>query len=212
MAISPGAAFARAPYAVDDAGITDMGRIQSADWFSHSDKGENLAVLGVAFTPVKSLETTFQAGRDAGQGNNVTQLTLQEKYLWHAAGADQWASSLVGGVNYNTIAGKTSGAYAYVPVTFTVTKDINFSIDGGWQYDRGADRNYATWGTNATYQATSAIGFAAEFFGRNTGRAGEQAGINWQTASQSLTVDVIYGHNIDGNSSEWGTLGLTFLY
>ncbi len=211
LTLCPAAALARSPYIVDDAGITDAGQIQIPGWFSRSDKGEDLGVAAMQFQTLKNLETTLQAARDIGNGNDVTQLTLQEKYLWHPA-ADGWTSSFAGGINYDTVAGKVSGGYAYAPFTFAVNKAVNLSLDAGWQYANGTDKNYATWGANVALKATDAIGLTGEVFGKNTGRPGEQAGISWQNAGQSFIADAVYGRDIDGNPGNWGTVGLTFVF
>jgi len=120
--LCPSAALARAPYYVDDAGIIDPGKVQSANWFSHSDTGDNLGVASAAFQTFSGFETTIQASRVFGSEGADTTATFQGKYLWHdAADSSAWGSSLAGGVNADVWRGAVSGAYAYVPVTLGVT-------------------------------------------------------------------------------------------
>jgi hypothetical protein len=97
IALRPSLAMARSPYFVDDGGITDKGKVQTAGWFSHSDKGEDQFFAAVIAQLADRLETTVEAGRDIGNGNDATSFTLQEKYQWHPPASDKdWFSSVGG--------------------------------------------------------------------------------------------------------------------
>jgi len=211
--LCPYAAMARAPYYVDDAGITDTGKIQSANWLSHSNKGDNFGAAGVAFQIVSNFETTLQTTRELGNGDSETSLTLQGKYLWRDASAPStWANSVAAGTTYDVQGGAISGAYAYIPVTFGITPAISMNGDMGWQYTRPDSRNFLMWGLNASMRATDAVSFTGEIFGKDTGRAGQQAGVSWQAPDQVIAIDLVYGHDIDGTDGNWVTTGITLLF
>jgi len=204
-------AFARDPYIVDDAGIADKGTVNSTNWLSHSNEGENIANVALAYQAFTNLETTVQATRDVGDGNNDTQFTLQEKYQWHNAPA--WQSSFTGGVTYDTIQQELSGVYAYIPVTYVVTPILSLNFNAGWEYSHPTEQTSASWGVNAALQATKTISFTAEEFGRTTGKPGQQAGIGWQPAGQTFFMgDLVYGHDINGTTGQWVTTGLSFTF
>lgn len=211
LTIAASPALARDPYIVDDAGIADKGIVNSTNWLSHSNQHENIGNMALAYQVFTNLETTVQAMRDIGAGNNDTQFTLQEKYLWHDA--PTWLSSVTGGVSYDMIDQKLAGAYAYIPLTWNVSPVFSVNLNGGWQYSHPTEQTAATWGINAAWQATKQISFTAEEFGHTSGRPGQQAGIAWQPPGQTIFIgDLVYGHDINGSDSQWITTGLSFSF
>jgi hypothetical protein len=209
-AACPPPAMARVPYIVDDAGITDKGSLLSTTWLSHSDKGENIGTVGLAYQYINNLETTVQAGRDIGNGSDDSLFTFQEKYLWHTT--PSWQSSLTGGLTYDTAQQELSGAYAYVPVTFSLTPIVSLNLDLGWQYSHPDDQNNLTWGANVSVQATKTISFTAEEFGKSSGLPGQQLGIGWQPEGQIFVGDIVYGHDITGTTGQWLTTAITLTF
>jgi hypothetical protein len=98
-----------------------------------------------------------------------------------------------------------------VPVTFNVLA-ASVSLDGGWQYSGDDDRHYATWGANISLPLDKSFSAVAEEFGKNTGHAGQQIGLSWQSQDQFILADAVYGHDIMGSPGNWVTTAIALFF
>ena len=119
------------------------------------------------------------------------------------------------GVSYDTTSDELTTVYAYIPATLRLSEIVRINVSGGWQLDNTTDRHFATYGLGFDWKLTDTITFTAETFGIiGNGETGSetqpryQAGLRYRPIDQ-FSIDLIYGHNINGENSDWVTLGTT---
>jgi hypothetical protein len=105
-----------------------------------------------------------------------------------------------------------------IPVTFRLSETMRINVNGGWLWDRTVDRHYLTYGIGFDWKFTETMQWTIEAFGQ----AGQsdipsviqprfQTGVRYRP-NEIFSVDLIYGHNISGESANWITLGTTIRF
>lgn len=209
--LSAGAHAAGGAYVVDDAAIGSTGECQVESWIAVASNGDFVGVtqpacvvqLGV---PVE-LMTTLQAVRIASEWATLT--GLQGKFILLPMGSGNLAVGMV----LNTLFDTTKGAnatFVNVPVTIKVRDDFRLNLNSGWLHDSIDDTNHFTWGGGFEWDFRQQWILIAEIYGQ-TGRLSDprmQAGLRF-TPIKSVDIDIIYGHNLQGEHASWITAGLT---
>lgn len=216
----PKLVFAAGAYLVDDGGIADPDKLQVENWYSHSNTGENIYVTNPAYQLLPNAEFAVQETYD-NSSKTINTLWPQVKYLWHKS--DNVSSSATIGVNYSSTDQRIYGHYGYSSNTVTVIdKLLDADLYVGWQNWRTTFRNdksitFLNYGVGGILHITDKLSFNPEIFQTNgtykTGpnRPATQYGLRYQT-NEHLILDLIYGHNINGNSQNWITLGVTLVF
>ncbi len=95
---------------------------------------------------------------------------------------------------------------------------MRFNFNGGWLWDRDLDRHYLTYGVGFDWKFTDVLQLTLEAFGqagdadvRSEIQPRFQAGVRYRP-NEIFSVDLIYGHNITGENSNWITLGTTMRF
>ncbi len=202
-------AHAAGPYIVDDAAIGKVGECQIESWASFSSSGDFIGFsqpacvvnLGI---PVE-ITAAFSAVRFEGDWATLT--GLQGKFILLQLGSVAVALSI------NTLFDVTRGENATsvnVPVTIKVRDDFRLNVNAGMLFDTVHDTSHLTWGGGIEWDFQPQWTAIAEVFGL-TGHQSEprvQAGIRF-APTKSIDLDIVYGHNIVGESASWITAGLT---
>ncbi len=134
---------------------------------------------------------------------------------------------LEGGSNWNLITGANTGSYLFVPATFQLRKDFRINLNVGWDYDNVTKLHYATWGAGFEWSFVKSFKLIGETYGQlgrlpavNDGNAPApdsiiepraQLGLRYMPQDK-IDIDVIYGHNINGENAHWLTLGVNLRF
>ncbi len=111
--------------------------------------------------------------------------------------------------------GEMTNAFAYAPATLRLSEVTRFNFNGGWTWDRDLNRNLATYGVGFDWKMTSILILTLETFGQYTDgpngpttRPRFQGGLRFRPVD-TLSFDVIYGRNINGEDANWITFATT---
>jgi hypothetical protein len=219
LLLCPRLLFAGGAYLVDDGAIDDKGLIQFENWFSRSSTGEDVYVINPGYQIFDNAEFSMQATfTDQSETSNT--LWPQLKYQLFNNQKDV-QSSIAVGVNYSSNGHKIYGGYAYSATTLKINEIFNIHINLGWQnwenFLNNKTVNFFTYGLGSETHLTEKLSLTAEFFTlnglRRTGQKdpGIQAGFRYLVGKTTI-LDLIYGHNINGNEQGWVTIGLSFCF
>lgn len=212
----PNLTFAAGAYLVDDGGVADANKVQVESWYSRSNSGEDIFVTNPAYQILPNAEFAVQESYSdtASTGNS---LWPQIKYLWHKS--EDISSSATFGVNYSSTNQETYGKYFYSSTTLKTTDYLDLHLYLGWQNWRHTFRNdksidFLNYGIGGEFKLSENLLFVPEIFQSNgtykTGpnRPATQFGLRY-ISNEHLILDIIYGHNINGNNMNWVTFGVT---
>jgi hypothetical protein len=211
---------ANGAYAVDAADISEVGSCKVESWFSMATNTDYSAVANPScvaniFRPV---ELSLLANRSRSDGDLST--TLSPKAKWNIAptGIGKFGVSFYAGGQFDALTGENLAAFAVVPVTYRLSETMRINLNGGWLWDRIADRHYLTYGLGFDWKFTDVLQWTIEAFGQagaadipSVVRPRFQTGVRYRP-NEIFSVDVIYGHNITGENASWLTIGTTIRF
>jgi hypothetical protein len=211
---------ANGAYAVDAADISEVGSCKLESWFSMATNTDYSAVANPScvaniFRPV---ELSVLANRSRSDGELNT--TLSPKAKWNIAptGIGKFGYSFYAGGQFDALTGENLFAFAVVPVTYRLSETMRINLNGGWLWDRFADRHYLTYGLGFDWKFTDVLQWTIEAFGQagaadipSVVRPRFQTGVRYRP-NEIFSVDVIYGHNITGENASWLTIGTTIRF
>lgn len=211
--------FAAGAYLVDDGGIVDSKEVQIENWYSRSTTGEDIYVTNPTYQLLPNAEFAIQETYDANS-QNVNSLWPQVKYLWNKS--DDISSATTVGINYSSVNDQIYGAYVYSSNTLKINDILDLHLYLGWQNWRNALRNdkstdFLNYGVGADLKLSSKFSFIPEIFYPNgtfknaDTRPATQFGLRHLT-NDHIVLDLIYGHNINGNHQNWMTCGVTVMF
>jgi hypothetical protein len=216
-------------FAVDDAEIGNPGDCEIDSWASGASN-HNFAAVTDAFCVVKlgvpiELDGIFQRTRTDGVWG--TGGTLLAKTNLIPVENHPFGLGSVGAGTWNLITGENTGGYIYIPATFQLRKDFRINLNGGWLYDNVAKIHYATWGAGFEWIFRKPFTLIGEVYGQlgrlpavDDGAAPApnaiiepraQVGLRY-TPQDKIDIDLIWGHNINGENAHWLTLGVNWRF
>lgn len=209
-ALAAGGAFV-----VDDAVIAAPGHCQVESWVSSADNGQFVAVsqpscvaeLGL---PVE-LKASFQGRRADGEWTAVT--GVQAKTVLIPVEPHKIGLGLVGGTAFDVTNGESTLTFINVPVTIELHDQLHINLNAGWAFDAVESEHHFIWGGSFEWEFATQFTAIAEIFGETGPRDAPrvQAGLRYQPV-KNIDLDLIYGHNINGENANWITAGLTVRY
>ena len=204
-------------YGVDTAEVSDPGNCKIEGWVSQGSNGDRVATANPACvvnlgTPT---EISVQAQRARGDGEWATSYSpkIKAKLLQPQIGS--WGFAAAAGVNYDATSNEVSGAFAYIPGTIRLSEIVRINANLGWQLDATSDRHFASYGLGFDWKITDTVILTGETFGilgdgetSNETRPRYQVGLRYRPIDR-YSIDLIYGHNINGEGADWVTLATT---
>jgi hypothetical protein len=99
------------------------------------------------------------------------------------------------------------------PATMRLSENMRININGGWLWDRIADRHYATYGIGFDLRTSDNVWtLTGEVFGQfgtaeipGVVQPRFQTGLRYRPIDR-FSVDVIYGRNLAGENANWVTV------
>lgn len=220
LGLSNRAWAANGAYAVDAADISETGSCKVESWLSTATNTDFSAVANPScvvhvFRPV---EVSLQTVRSRSDGDWSTSIAPKAKWNIVPTGIGKLGLSFYAGGSFDAQTGENLSGFAVVPATFRLSETMRINAIAGWLWDRGVDRHYLTYGIGFDWKFTDTLQWTIEAFGQagasdvsGVTRPRFQTGIRYRP-NEIFSVDVIYGHNITGESANWITIGTTIRF
>ena len=217
LGLSDRARAANGAYAVDAADISDTGSCKVESWLSTATNTDFSAVANPScvvnvFRPV---ELSLQTVRSRSDGDWSTTIAPKAKWNIVPTGIGKVGFSFYAGGSFDAQTGESLSAFAVVPATLRLSETMRINAIAGWLWDRTVDRHYLTYGVGFDWKFTDTLQWTIEAFGQagasdvaGVTRPRFQTGVRYRP-NEIFSVDVIYGHNITGESANWITIGTT---
>jgi hypothetical protein len=211
---------ANGAYAVDAADISEVGSCKVESWLSAATNTDFSAVANpsCAVNIFRPVELSLQTVRSRSDGDWSNTIAPKAKWNFVPTGIGRFGLSFYAGGSFDALTGENLTAFAVVPLTYRLSETMRINLNGGWLWDRMADRHYFTYGAGFDWKLTDTLQWTIEAFGQ-AGQADEPAAIRprFQTGmryrpNEIFSVDLIYGHNITGENANWITLGTTIRF
>ena len=215
-----GDAFAaNGAYMVDAADISDLNSCKLESWLSAAKNGDFLAVANPSCVIEigKPVELSLLTSRYRSDGEWGTFVQPKLKFNIEPTGIGKWGYSFLAGSAFDTQTGEQLNAFAEIPATFRFSEVTRINLNAGWFWDRTVDKHYFQYGAGFDWKFHDMWSFTIEAFGLAGPNVADQpsqirpriqTGIQYRP-NKIFSVDLIYGHNITGEGSNWITLGTT---
>jgi len=211
---------ANGAYAVDAADISDVGSCKVESWLQAATNTDFSAVANpsCAVNIFRPVELSLQTVRSHSDGEWSNSFAPKAKWNLIPTGVGRFGLSFYAGGSFDALTGENLTAFAVVPVTYRLSETTRINLNGGWLWDRMADRHYFIYGAGFDWKLTDTLQWTIEAFGQ-AGRSDEpsvtrprfQTGMRYRP-NEIFSVDLIYGHNIMGENANWITLGTTIRF
>jgi hypothetical protein len=225
MAIVPWSAAGKAwaangAYAVEAADISEAGSCKFESWMSFATNTDFSMVANPSCVvdPFKPVELSLMTNRAKSDGEWSTTLQPKAKTNIVPTGIGKLGFSVSAGGSFDAATGENLTIFAAIPATYRLSETMRLNVNGGWLWDRSADRHYLTYGVGFDWKFTDTLQWTIEAFGQagqsdvpSTVRPRFQTGVRWRP-SEEFSIDVIYGHNITGENANWITVGTTIRF
>ena len=206
---------AGAAYAVDTAEVGDPGNCKVESWASFASNHDFFAattptcVLGL-FHPV---EFSSQFSRSRADEEWASTAIPKLKVNLEPSAIGHWGVALSGQAAYDLITHQNTALFATIPATLRLSNVVRINLNAGWQWDRLADKHYATYGAGLDWRTPDNVWtLTGEVFGQLGARQDAigvteprfQLGLRWRPVDE-FNMDLIYGRNITGENANWIT-------
>jgi hypothetical protein len=223
VTLRPGdARAAGAAYAVDTADVSEPGACKVESWMSAADNHDFFA----ATTPTcvvnmfRPVELSTQISRARADEDWSTSILPKFKTNLVPTAIGSWGVALSGAAAYDMTTHDNTALFAAIPATLRLSNVVRINLNGGWQWDRIADKHYVTYGAGLDWRTPDNVWtLTAEVFGQLGARQDAigvteprfQVGLRWRPVDE-FNVDLIYGRNINGENANWITLATVFRF
>src|SRR6476659_9833430 len=214
------AAAANGGYAVDAADISEVGSCKVESWMSTATNTDFLAVANpsCAVNIFRPVELSLQTVGSRSDGDWSTTVAPKAKWNFIPTGIGKWGMSFYAAGSFDATTGENLTAFAVVPLTYGLSENMRINLNGGWLWDRTADRHYLLYGAGFDWKFTETLQWTIEAFGQagasdvpSAVRPRFQTGVRYRP-NEIFSVDLIYGHNITGENANWITIGTTIRF
>ena len=206
---------AGAAYAVDTAEVSEPGSCKVESWASAASNHDFFAALSptCVMELYRPVELSVQLNRARADEDWSTGATPKLKTKLIPSGIGTWGLAVAAGASYDLTARENTGAFAYLPATLRLSENARINLNGGWQWDRIADRHYLLYGAGFDLRTSDNVWtLTGEVFGLG-GMADVssvtlprfQVGLRFRPVDR-FNIDVIYGRNLTGENANWITV------
>src|SRR6476620_9092918 len=211
---------ANGAYAVDAADISDVGSCKVESWLSMAANTDLAAVANpsCAVNIFRPVELSLQTVRSRSDGDWSTTIAPKAKWNFVPTGIGKFGMSFYAAGSFDATTGENLTAFAVVPLTYRLSENMRINLNGGWLWDRIAERHYLLYGAGFDWKFTETLQWTIEAFGQagasdvpSAVRPRFQTGVRYRP-NEIFSVDVIYGHNITGENANWITIGTTIRF
>ena len=214
------AVAANGAYAVDAADISDVGSCKVESWMSMATNTDFSAVANpsCAVNIFRPVELSLQTVRSRSDGDWSTTIAPKAKWNFVPTGIGKFGVSFYAAGSFDATTGENLTVFAVVPATYRLSENMRINLNGGWLWDRMADRHYLLYGAGFDWKFADTLQWTIEAFGQagatddsSVLRPRFQTGVRYRP-NEIFSVDLIYGRNITGENSNWITIGTTIRF
>ena len=211
------ASAANGAYAVDAADISEVGSCKVESWMSAATNTDLSLVANPSCVvdPFKPVELSLPTNRARGDGDWSTTVAPKAKMNIMPTGIGRFGYSLYAAGSFDALTGENLTVAAVIPATYRLSEEMRINLNGGWLWDRNADRHYLTYGLGFDWKFTQTLQWTIEAFGQvgaserpSVVQPRLQTGVRYRP-NEIFSVDLIYGRNLTGENANWITLGTT---
>ena len=211
---------ANGAYVVEAADISEAGSCKLESWISTATNTDFSLVANPSCVVDlgKPVELSVLSNRFRSDGEWGTSFQPKLKTNLVPTGIGKFGVSIEAGGAFDAMTGENLTAFAVVPATYRLSETMRINLNGGWLWDRSADRNYLLYGIGWDWKFTETLQLTVEAFGQaghadvpGVTRPRFQTGVRYRP-NEIFSVDVILGHNITGENASWITLGTTIRF
>jgi hypothetical protein len=211
---------ANGAYAVDAADISEVGSCKVESWMSAAANTDFSAVANPSCVVniLKPVELSMLTNHARSDGDWSTSIQPKAKWNLVPTGIGKFGFAFYAGGSFDALTGENLTAFAVVPATYRLSETMRINVNGGWLWDRTADRHYLTYGIGFDWKFTEVLQWTIEAFGQagasdvpSLVRPRFQTGVRYRP-NEIFSVDVIYGRNITGENANWITIGTTIRF
>lgn len=204
-------------FTVDTADVLGPGTCKVDSWVSTARNSDFSAVVNPAcvFGAERPFELSVQTNRARADGEWSTTVTPKLKTSLIPTEIGRFGFAAEVGAGIDTATGENTSIFAYVPATLRLSETMRININTGWLWDRIADHHYFTYGVGFDWKLTDVFQWITEVYGQSGAtdfsgvrRPRFQSGLRWRPVD-AVSLDVLYGRNINGERSNWLTIGTT---
>jgi hypothetical protein len=213
---------AGAAYVVDTADVSEPGACKVESWVSAAGNHDFFAATSPTcvvniFRPVE-LSTQLARARADGDWSSGAIPKFKTNLVPTAIGS--WGIAVSGAAVYDFTTQQNTALFATIPATLRLSNVVRINLNGGWEWDRVADRHYLTYGAGVDWRTPDNVWtLTAEVFGQLGAQQDPigvteprfQVGLRWRPVDD-FNVDLIYGRNIYGENANWITLATVFRF
>lgn len=226
MALGGGLTAAKAAggaFAVDDSEVGKPGECKVESWASFAGNRDFIGAVAPACVANlgRPVELGVQVQRARSGGEWGTGLTLKAKTNIIPVEGNRFGLGIAGSTSWDLITGDNTGGTINIPLTFEVSEQFKLNVNAGWLHETEGSLNWFTWGGGFEWAFVKPFTLIGEVFGQSGNLAPDtpgsvrnpraQVGLRY-TPMENLDIDVIYGRNITGEDSNWGTVGLNIRF
>jgi len=206
-------------YAVDTAEVGEAGACKVESWVSSASNRDFIAAMNpscvVNIARLVEASAQFSRARSGDTWSSSATPKLKTNIIPSAIGS--WGVALSAAASYDLTTGANTALFTTVPATLRLSDTLRVNLNAGWQWDRVADRHYATYGAGADWRTPDNVWtLTAEVYGqlgvmtdpRGVTEPRFQIGVRWRPVDR-FNVDLIYGRNLTGEDANWLTLATT---
>lgn len=211
---------ANGAYAVDAADISDLNTCKVESWLSTATNADFSAVANPSCVVniVRPVELTMMVNQFRSGGDWGTSIAPKAKINLVPTAIGKFGVSALGGFAFDARTGENTNAFFEIPATYRLSEIMRINVNAGWLWDRSLDLHYFTYGIGFDWKLTDLFQYTIEMYGQ----AGKsdipsvvqpkfQTGVRYRP-NEVFSIDVIYGHNITGENSNWITVGTTIRF
>ena len=209
-------------YAVEAADISEAGSCKFESWMSFATNTDFSMVANPSCVvdpfKLKPVELSLLTNRSKSDGEWGTSMAPKAKMNLVPTGVGKLGLAVSAGGSFDAATGEHLMMFAVIPATYRLSESMRININGGWLWDRSADRHYLLYGAGFDWKLTDTLQWTIEAFGQagasdmpSAIRPRFQTGLRWRP-SEEFSIDVIYGHNITGEAANWITIGTTIRF
>ena len=199
-------------YAVEAADISEAGSCKFESWMSFATNTDFSMVANPSCVvdpfKLKPVELSLLTNRSKSDGEWGTSMAPKAKMNLVPTSVGKVGFSVSAGGSFDAATGEHLTMFAVIPATYRLSESMRININGGWLWDRSADRHYLLYGVGFDWKFTDTLQWTIEAFGQagasdmpSAIRPRFQTGLRWRP-SEEFSIDVIYGHNITGEERQ----------
>src|SRR3954453_8723795 len=159
---------ANGAYAVDAADISEPGSCKLESWISSATNTDFSAVANPSCVVDigRPVEFSVLGNPSRGRGEGSTTFQPKAKTNLVPTGIGKLGLSIYAGGSFDALTGDNLTAFAVIPATYRLSEVMRINFNGGWLWDRSADRHFLLYGIGWDWKFTDVLQLTVEAFGQ----------------------------------------------